>query len=128
MRAIRSRDTAPEIAVRTLVHGLGLRYRVHTRPVASVPRLGDLVFSRARVVVFIDGCFWHGCPEHSHPVRVNTEYWGPKLERNAQRDADTDRRLREAGWTVLRFWAHESAEAVAHSIADCVREAMGPSI
>lgn len=108
MSAQRSKDTAPEIAVRRALHALGLRYRVHTQPVASLRRKADVVFPRAKVAVFIDGCFWHGCPTHGVRPSTNTEWWLWKLQRNQARDADTNRLLESTGWTVLRFWEHES--------------------
>lgn len=117
MVANRSKNTRPELAVRTLLHARGLRYRVHARPVASLRRTADIVFTRWRVAVFIDGCYWHGCPEHGVSPRRNADYWGPKLERNRARDRDTDLHLTAAGWTVLRFWEHEPPEHVADAVA-----------
>jgi DNA mismatch endonuclease (patch repair protein) len=121
MRGNKGRDTKPELALRSAVHALGMRYRVGLRPVPRVRRTADLVFSRAKVAVFLDGCFWHGCPEHYRPARRNSEFWGSKIEGNAARDADTDARLREAGWTVIRIWEHEDASAAALKIQDVVR-------
>ncbi|MFD1574250.1 very short patch repair endonuclease [Agromyces cerinus subsp. nitratus] len=117
MLANKRRDTTTELAVRRLLHARGLRYRVDYAPVAELRRRADIVFTRARIAVFLDGCFWHGCPEHAtHPKR-NAEYWGPKLAANIERDRDTDRRLEEAGWRVLRFWEHEAPSAVADRIS-----------
>ncbi len=82
MRGNRSRDTAPELVVRRLVHAMGLRYRVHTRPLPGLRRTADLVFTRQRVAVFIDGCFWHGCPEHHRQPGANSAYWSEKVARN----------------------------------------------
>ena len=121
MRGNRSRDTRPELAVRSAVHRLGLRYRVSVSPLRDVRRSADLVFVSARVAVFVDGCYWHGCPEHYVPSRSNREYWAEKISRNRARDADTDRRLREAGWLPVRVWAHEDPEEVADMIAATVR-------
>ena len=120
MRAIRSRDTGPELAVRRLVHRAGLRYRVHARPLPTLPRRADLIFSRRRVAVFIDGCFWHACPEHGHEVQTNAAYWNPKIRANRARDIDTDSRLRAAGWLVLRYWAHQPTEEIAEAILRAV--------
>ncbi|NHA00602.1 very short patch repair endonuclease [Nocardioides sp. W3-2-3] len=111
MEGNRGRDTTAELAVRRLVHARGLRYRINYRPEPTLRRTGDLVFTKARVVVFIDGCYWHGCPEHFvMPVR-NREFWESKIRRNQERDAETTSALRQCGWTVLRFWEHESPEA-----------------
>ena len=116
MVANRSRDTRPELAVRRLLYARGLRYRVAYRPVPALRRTADVVFTRQRLAVFIDGCFWHGCPLHRTRPTRNAEFWGEKLDRNAARDADTTSRLEAAGWTVLRFWEHEAAEAVVEAI------------
>ncbi|MDI5962109.1 very short patch repair endonuclease [Streptomyces sp. SL54] len=120
MQAIRSRDTKPEQLIRGLVHGLGLRYRVCAKPLPDLRRTADMVFRPAKVAVFIDGCYWHGCPEHYVPPKTNTGYWSGKVAGNIARDRDTDQRLHEAGWTVLRFWEHESADDCALKIADTV--------
>ncbi len=122
MQANRSRDTRPELAVRSAVHARGLRYRVAVRPVRTVRRSADLVFTRARVAVFLDGCFWHGCPEHFHMPATNPDYWGPKIAANAARDAETDALLAAEGWTVLRFWEHAIAVEAATRIEGVVRE------
>ncbi|MFJ3280268.1 very short patch repair endonuclease [Streptomyces halstedii] len=110
MQAIRSRDTAPELSVRKLLHALGLRYRVAAKPLPELRRTADIVFRPAKLAVFIDGCYWHGCPEHYVPPKTNSGYWSDKVSRNVTRDRDTDSRLRDAGWTVLRFWEHESPD------------------
>jgi len=120
MVANRSRDTGPELRVRSAVHRRGLRYRVSVRPIPGLQRTADMVFRPAKVAVFIDGCFWHGCPEHYTEPRTNAEYWSAKIARNQWRDSDTDRRLREAGWTVLRYWEHEPAEEVTADIISTV--------
>jgi len=125
MRANRRRDTAPEMAVRRAVHALGLRYRVDARPVPGLNRRADLVFARARVAVFVDGCYWHGCPEHGTTARTNADYWGPKIAANIARDADTDQRLLNAGWTVIRAWEHEESAEVALTVLAAVRHNIG---
>lgn len=113
MQGNKRRDTRPELAVRRAVHALGLRYFVDRAPLPGLRRRADLVFPRLRLAVFVDGCFWHGCPDHHTVARTNAEYWANKVSENRQRDADTDRRLAEAGWTVLRVWEHEDATAAA---------------
>lgn len=122
MQAIRSRDTKPEMAVRRLLHAQGYRYRVHYAPVPGVRRRADIVFTRARVAVFIDGCFWHDCPDHGHAVEANADYWSPKLRRTVERDRETNEVLGAAGWLVLRFWEHSSAPGVARAVAVAVDE------
>ena len=116
MSVARRKDTKPELALRRILHARGLRYRV-TYPVPGLPRRTiDVAFTRAKVAVFIDGCFWHGCPEHATRPRANSEWWVRKLETNMTRDTDTSRVLSELGWTVLRFWEHEEPTAVADRI------------
>jgi DNA mismatch endonuclease (patch repair protein) len=121
MRANKSRDTKPELSVRRAVHALGLRYRVHIRPLPDLRCHGDLVFARSRVVVFVDGCYWHGCPQHHRAPRANSAYWTAKVTRNIQRDADNDRLLTEFGWLPLRVWEHEDPQLAAQSILEAVR-------
>lgn len=123
MRGNRGRDTKPELAIRRLVHAAGFRYRVDARPLAQLNRRADMVFSRAKVAVFVDGCFWHGCPTHHTVARSNASYWADKVTTNRERDAETDRLLVEAGWTVIRAWEHEVPEAVAQQIVGAVRRA-----
>ncbi|MFF2634392.1 very short patch repair endonuclease [Microbacterium sp. NPDC058021] len=121
MLANKRRDTSTEIAVRRELHARGLRYRVDFAPLPGLRRRADVVFTRARVAVFIDGCFWHGCPIHGTAPKRNADYWGPKLAANVARDQDTDRRLADAGWRVLRFWEHEAPSAVADRAEHAVR-------
>jgi DNA mismatch endonuclease, patch repair protein len=122
MQAQRTRDTAPEIAIRKLLHAAGLRYRVDVAPLPGLRRRADVAFGTARVALFVDGCFWHGCPEHgSRRTTANTDYWSAKVERNQARDRDTDERLRAAGWLPLRVWEHEEPEAVAATVIEAVR-------
>lgn len=122
MSVQRSKDTLPELAVRRALHAMGLRYRVHLRPLTELRRQADIVFTRARIAVFIDGCFWHGCPEHGRRHHdVNGWYWPEKIDRNKRRDADTDKKLCDAGWSVMRVWEHEDAYKAAQRIAEAVR-------
>lgn len=116
MKANRRRDTGPERRLRSFLHARGLRFRVdlpiatgHGRPVRP-----DIVFTRARLAVFVDGCYWHGCPRHHQPSKSNVAYWQAKIARNRERDRRNDLRLSRAGWAVLRFWEHDDpAEAAA---------------
>lgn len=125
MVANRSKNTAPELAVRSLLHARGLRYRVHLRPLPALRRTADIVFTRRKIAVFIDGCFWHACPDHFVMPRANADYWEPKIARNQRRDREIDEALTVEGWTVLRFWEHqppgEVADAIERSVADAKR-------
>lgn len=115
------RDTAPEVAVRRILHAGGLRYRVNA-PVPGMPRRTiDIVFPKAKVAVFLDGCFWHGCPQHATSPKSNAEWWRTKLDKNMARDTETTEHLTQEGWTVLRFWEHEPVDDVASRIAAAVR-------
>jgi DNA mismatch endonuclease (patch repair protein) len=120
-RANRKRDTKPETLLRSALHRQGLRFRkdqllrcedIKVRP--------DIVFSRAHVAVFVDGCFWHGCPEHQRIPKRNGDYWGPKLQRNVERDRQADRALTDEGWEVLRIWEHEDLETAVERVAASV--------
>lgn len=123
MRGNRKRDTQPEVALRRAVHRLGLRYRVATRPLPDKHWTADLVFPSVRIAVFVDGCYWHGCPEHYAKPRTNATYWVPKIERNRARDAIVDQDLAAAGWTSVRIWEHESMIEAAARVAALVRQA-----
>jgi DNA mismatch endonuclease (patch repair protein) len=117
MRRNRRVDSGPEARVRSILHSRGRRFRKHA-PIRTDERLirPDIVFTRARVAVFVDGCFWHRCPVHGNEPRLNTAYWGPKLERNVARDRAVDAALAGAGWTVIRAWEHEQPETVADRV------------
>ncbi|MFH9978086.1 very short patch repair endonuclease [Streptomyces sp. NPDC017179] len=115
-----SRDTAPEVAVRRLLHAAGLRYRVNV-PVPGMPRRTiDIAFGKRKIAIFLDGCFWHGCPEHATHPKANSEWWRTKLDRNMSRDIETTGHLTEAGWTVLRFWEHEDPLKIALQIQELI--------
>lgn len=125
MAANRRRDTTLELAVRSRLHAAGLRFRVDlpVRPeAASRPIRPDVVFAKQRVALFIDGCFWHGCPEHGTlPAVTNAGYWAAKIAENRARDARHDTVLAAAGWTVVRVWEHDDPEEVAHKVAALIR-------
>lgn len=117
----RTRDTEPELLLRRELHQRGLRYRVDS-PLPGIPRRrADILFTRARVAVFVDGCFWHGCPEHKAAPTINGAWWAAKLARNIERDQETSARLTSLGWTVLRVWEHEDMERAATDIERIVR-------
>lgn len=115
------RDTTPELELRRELWRRGLRYRVDRPLDGKRRRRADLTFVGPRVVVFVDGCFWHGCPEHGTSPKANAEWWSEKLARNVARDADTDEFLTAQGWTVLRFWEHEDVLAAADQVERVVR-------
>ncbi|MFJ9346847.1 very short patch repair endonuclease [Streptomyces sp. NPDC101237] len=116
-----SKDTGAELAVRRLLHAAGLRYRVEYPVPGMARRRIDVAFTSVKVAVLIDGCFWHGCPEHATQPKSNAQWWRQKLDRNMARDAETTEHLVIAGWEVLRFWEHEAPDAVASRIAETVR-------
>lgn len=115
-----SKDTAAEMLVRRLLHAAGLRYRVEYSVPGMARRRIDVAFTSAKVAVLIDGCFWHGCPEHATQPKSNAQWWREKLDRNMARDTETTEHLRAAGWEVLRFWEHEAPDDVAVRIAATV--------
>lgn len=121
MRAQRRRDTTAELLIRSELWRRGLRYRVDRPPIPGMRRRADIVFTRARVAVLVDGCFWHRCPEHSTIPKANRAWWIEKLDANVARDRDTDARLDVAGWLVIRVWEHEDPVRVADRIEQVVR-------
>ncbi|NEE03048.1 very short patch repair endonuclease [Phytoactinopolyspora halotolerans] len=121
MLANRSRDTGPELALRSILHGRGYRYRVNYRPLRDKRNSADIVFTKAKVAVFVDGCYWHGCPEHYWPAKTNVHYWAPKIAANKERDELFNEALAERGWTVVRAWEHEAPEDVAERVALALR-------
>jgi DNA (cytosine-5)-methyltransferase 1 len=114
-------DTKPETHLRKHVHALGLRYRVNEKPEPELRRTADLVFRSARVAVFVDGCFWHGCPEHARATKSNTKWWAEKIKMNKVRDVETTALLETAGWCVLRVWEHEDPAEAAVRVEAAVR-------
>jgi DNA mismatch endonuclease, patch repair protein len=124
MAATAQRDNPAERALRSALHRRGLRFRIHCRLLAGSRRTADIVFSAKRVAIFLDGCFWHGCPKHRTHPKNNAEWWREKIDANIARDRDTDARLAAEGWTVIRVWEHETVEAAADRIEAIVR-AMG---
>ncbi|MFF7811233.1 very short patch repair endonuclease [Streptomyces sp. NPDC007945] len=120
-----SKDTAAELAVRRLLHAAGLRYRVEYPVPGMARRRIDVAFTSVKVAVLIDGCFWHGCPEHATHPKANAEWWRTKLDRNMARDRETTEHLTAAGWEVLRFWEHEAPEDVVRHIAAAVARRRG---
>lgn len=122
MAARRRRDTGPELRLRRVLHRRGMRFRLQVRVPGNQRRSIDIAFPRARLAVFVDGCFWHSCGEHGTQPATNAEWWHWKLQRNQVRDRDTDRLLKEAGWSVLRIWEHVSSEDAADLVETTYRE------
>lgn len=121
MQAAKPKDTAPEKAIRSAIHRRGLRYRVDAKPLRDLNRRADIIFRSVKVVVFVDGCFWHGCPIHGTLAKANAEFWRVKIKRNQERDIDTMRLLENAGWKVIRVWEHDDPEEASEKIYDIVR-------
>jgi DNA mismatch endonuclease (patch repair protein) len=122
MSSLARRDTAPEIALRQVLFRKGLRYRVQLAVPGNRRRRIDIAFTRSKIAVFVDGCYWHGCPEHGTRPVTNREWWDWKIKRNRDRDQDTDRLLTDQGWRVIRVWEHEEPGKAAESIATAVHE------
>ncbi len=123
MQATPQRDTPAEVALRSALHRLGLRFRLH-RPIEGVPRVRpDIVFVSARVAVYVDGCFWHGCPEHGSAPKANRQWWAEKLQANVERDRRHDAALRAAGWEVIRIWEHEDPAEASQRVLKAVKQA-----
>ncbi|MFE7418655.1 very short patch repair endonuclease [Rhodococcus sp. NPDC057529] len=121
MRAQRRRDTAPELALRRELHRRGVRFFVDRAPMKGVRRRADLVFPRLKVAVYVDGCFWHSCPQHATFPKNNAQWWADKLAGNVTRDRDTDSTLTDAGWTVVRIWEHENPVVAADRVQAALR-------
>lgn len=123
MKANRRVNTRPEALLRSALHRRGLRFRkdVYLR-VGAVRTKADVVFSRHRIAVYLDGCFWHRCPEHGQLPQANRDYWKPKLERNVQRDNEVTKALRAEGWTVIRIWEHEPIDLAVETIYEAVQK------
>ena len=122
MAELPRKDTKPELHLRRELHRRGFRYRVHVKVPGNGRRTIDVAFPGTRLAVYVDGCFWHGCPEHYAQPRANAEWWRWKIRRNRARDADTDRALKDAGWTVIRVWEHEDVVVAADRIEAIWRE------
>lgn len=124
----RRRDTAPEVSIRQLLHARGYRYRVALPIPGFRRRTIDVAFTRARVAVFVDGCFWHSCPQHKTSPAANGNWWSQKLEKNRQRDAETTAHLEDMGWAVVRIWEHEHAADAVESIVDLLASRRDASV
>jgi len=120
MARVRQKGTRCEVELRRALHARGLRYRLQVPLLTKPRRVADIVFRRRKLAIFVDGCFWHGCPEHGTSPKSNADFWRDKIETNKRRDLDTNRRLTEAGWRVLRVWEHEDAEEAADRIMEAL--------
>ena len=126
MRGNRKVDTQPEIALRRELHSRGHRFLKNARPETDIGCRVDIVFRGPRLAVFVDGCFWHGCPAHGTRPRTNASYWEPKIARNMQRDRENNELLARRGWHVLRVWEHElTADAASRVEAELTRLSRG---
>lgn len=124
MRAVKSKDTTPELVMRRLVHGMGYRYRLHVKELPGKP---DLVFPRRRKVILVNGCFWHGhsCKRGARQPKANAEYWRLKVQRNRDRDRQTEKALREAGWDVLTIWECQTAASQRDELRSAIVQFLG---
>lgn len=118
MQSNRSRDTGPEIAVRSALHRRGLRFRKHVRPIRGLACTADVLFPTERFALFVDGCYWHSCPEHATAPITNGEWWSAKLTATRERDHRNTATLVAAGWHVMRVWEHEDVERVAEAVLE----------
>jgi DNA mismatch endonuclease (patch repair protein) len=122
MQHNRPRDTSLEVAVRSALHRAGLRFYKHRRPIPGLRCEPDILFPAVRLAVFVDGCFWHACPEHASFPETNAAWWRAKLQANQARDRRNDEALRAAGWVVLRLWEHGGVDEVVAEISDLVEK------
>jgi DNA mismatch endonuclease, patch repair protein len=120
MQTTLRRDTPGEVSLRSALHRLGLRFRVDYR-LPETRRRADIAFISAKVAVMVDGCFWHGCPIHGTWPTANAKWWRNKILGNVARDRDTDKRIRKAGWKVMRFWEHDNTQRSAQAVAGVVK-------
>lgn len=122
MQRQRTRDTSPEVDLRRILHRTGLRFRVHYPVPGNRRRTIDIAFTRLRIAIFVDGCFWHGCPDHGTWPRTNAQWWKSKIEANRERDSNTSEALGRLGWIVMRVWEHEPVEDAAGRILETVHQ------
>jgi len=121
MRLVKQSGTRCELELRRALHAMGFRYHVNCCPISGLRSKADIVFSRYRVAVYVDGCYWHNCPTHGTRPKNNASWWAEKLERNRERDHKTAVALRNAGWTVIRIWEHEDSAVAARLVADVLK-------
>lgn len=122
MRAVRRRNTTPELAIRSQLHQHGFRFNVDKSPIKGSRRRADIVFPKLRVAIYVDGCFWHSCPIHGSQPKTNAEFWRDKLARNHARDQETDQELIRSDWIPIRVWEHEDPIAAVKRIEETIGE------
>jgi len=128
MKAVRRTGTAAELALREALDTHELTYEVDAQPLPDLRRRADILFREERIAVFVDGCFWHGCPIHGTQAKANADFWAEKIERNKWRDRDTDSRLEAVGWKVVRVWEHEDPVEAAERIWALLQERRAASL
>lgn len=128
MSAQRRGDTAPEIRLRKALFKVGLRYRCALPVPGRARRTIDIAFTKQRVAVFVDGCFWHGCPDHFVPPKANATWWREKIAGNRQRDVDTTSVLQDQGWRVVRVWEHTPSDHAVRVIRDALESAKSADV
>ena len=121
----KTRDTQPEVELRRQLYAMGIRYRLHRRPVSTMRRTADIVFTKAKIAVVVHGCFWHSCPTHGTFPFTNAEWWKAKLDRNVERDAETQSQWELVGWDVVVVWEHENPSDAARRIKDLLERKCG---
>lgn len=121
MKAVRSKNTAPEKALQTALRSKGLNFQINVKPIKYLNRKADIVINAAKVAIFVDGCFWHGCPIHGTHSKANPEFWENKIAQNKSRDLDTNYELKKYGWKVIRIWEHEDPELVSKMIFGIIK-------
>ena len=119
MKRMPTKDSKPELRLRKAIYGLGFRYRLHRKDLPGKP---DIAFGPAKVAVFVDGCFWHNCPEHGTIPKNNREWWLEKFQRNRERDTLKDEQLKEMGWLPVHVWEHEDPDTAARNIKKLIKE------
>jgi DNA mismatch endonuclease, patch repair protein len=128
MARVARRDTKPELELRRILHARGFRYRVDAQPEASLRGRADILFPRAQVAVYVDGCFWHSCPDHGVLPKGNREWWRAKLQATVTRDRMTEDVLGERGWDVVRVWEHEDPRIAAERVETTLARSSYPGI
>ena len=125
MKRMPTKDSKPELRLRKAIYGLGFRYRLHRKDLPGKP---DIAFGPAKVAVFVDGCFWHNCPEHGTIPKNNREWWLEKFQRNRERDTLKDEQLKEMGWLPVHVWEHEDPDTAARNIKKLIKERLGKGL